>query len=136
MSALFQSRELADAATEKIRVFAQPQRLMILSYLLGGERGVAEIEKATGVGQPTLSQQLAELRRADLVVTRREAKLVYYRLASDNVVLCVRTLEAMFGRDEVVALAERQDQPSTRAVKSQAPTVDVSSGAAAFARII
>src|SRR6476659_9114440 len=102
MSALFQSRELADAATEKIRVFAQPQRLMILSYLLGGERGVAEIEKATGIGQPTLSQQLAELRRGDLVVTRREAKLVYYRLASDNVVLCVRTLEAMFGRDEIV----------------------------------
>ncbi|MBN9246068.1 MAG: helix-turn-helix transcriptional regulator, partial [Hyphomicrobium sp.] len=101
MSALFQSRELADAAAEKIRVFAQPQRLMILSYLFGGERGVAEIERATGIGQPTLSQQLAELRRADLVVTRREAKLVYYRLASDNVILCVRTLEAMFGGDEI-----------------------------------
>lgn len=136
MTALFQSRELADAATEKIRVFAQPQRLMILSYLLGGERGVAEIEKATGIGQPTLSQQLAELRRADLVVTRREAKLVYYRLASDNVVLCVRTLEAMFGRDEIVGPAKRQDQPSPRAVKAQAPTVELSTGAAAFARII
>lgn len=136
MSALFQSRELADAATEKIRVFAQPQRLMILSYLLGGERGVAEIEKATGIGQPTLSQQLAELRRGDLVVTRREAKLVYYRLASDNVVLCVRTLEAMFGRDEIVAPAERLDQPSLQAVKTQPPTVEVSTGAAAFARII
>ncbi|WP_045834987.1 helix-turn-helix transcriptional regulator [Hyphomicrobium sp. 99] len=136
MSALFQSRELADAATEKIRVFAQPQRLMILSYLLDGERGVAEIEKATGIGQPTLSQQLAELRRADLVVTRREAKLVYYRLASDSVVLCVRTLEAMFGRDEIVGLTEEQPQPSRRAVKPSAQTVEPSTGAAAFARII
>ncbi|MBS0269292.1 MAG: helix-turn-helix transcriptional regulator [Proteobacteria bacterium] len=136
MSALFQSRELADAATEKIRVFAQPQRLMILSYLFGGERGVAEIEKATGIGQPTLSQQLAELRRADLVVTRRESKLVYYRLASDNVVLCVRTLEAMFGRDEILEPAEEQGQPSRRAVKAAAQTVEASLGAAAFARII
>ncbi|SFV26173.1 ArsR/SmtB family transcription factor [Hyphomicrobium facile] len=136
MSALFQSRELADTATEKIRVFAQPQRLMILSYLLGGERGVAEIEKATGIGQPTLSQQLAELRRADLVVTRREAKLVYYRLASDSVMLCVRTLEAMFGRDEIVGLTEEQPQPSQRAVKAETPAVEPSTGAAAFARII
>ncbi|MBS0239314.1 MAG: helix-turn-helix transcriptional regulator [Proteobacteria bacterium] len=136
MSALFQSRELADAATEKIRVFAQPQRLMILSYLFGGERGVAEIEKATGIAQPTLSQQLAELRRADLVVTRRESKLVYYRLASDNVVLCVRTLEAMFGRDEILEPAEEQGQPSRRAVKAAAQTVEASLGAAAFARII
>ncbi|RUP08626.1 metalloregulator ArsR/SmtB family transcription factor [Hyphomicrobium sp.] len=135
MSALFQSRELADAAAEKIRVFAQPQRLMILSYLFGGERGVAEIERATGIGQPTLSQQLAELRRADLVVTRREAKLVYYRLASDNVILCVRTLEAMFGGDEIRPAGE-QVQPSRRAVKAQAQTVEASLGAAAFARII
>jgi len=136
MSTIFQSRELADAASEKIRVFAQPQRLMILSYLLGGERGVAEIEKATGIGQPTLSQQLAELRRADLVVTRREAKLVYYRLATDSVVLCVRTLEAMFGRDEISAPEERQAQSSRRAVKAPAQTVEASSGAATFARIL
>ncbi len=137
MSALFQSRELADAASEKIRVFAQPQRLMILSFLLGGERGVAEIEKATGIGQPTLSQQLAELRRADLVVTRREAKLVYYRLASDSVVLCVRTLETMFGRDQILGQSEGQAHPIPRAVKvASEPDEASSSGAATFARII
>jgi DNA-binding transcriptional ArsR family regulator len=136
MSALFQSRELADAATEKLRVFAQPQRLMILSYLLSGERGVAEIEKATGIGQPTLSQQLAELRRAELVVTRREAKLVYYRLADDSVVLCVRTLEAMFGNDEVLEPTKEEGQPSTRAAPGPVQIAETCAGAAAFARII
>ena len=55
--AIYQSRALADVAVEKLRVFAQPQRLMILSYLLGGERQVADIEAATGVTQPALSQQ-------------------------------------------------------------------------------
>ncbi|WP_225883580.1 ArsR/SmtB family transcription factor [Sphingomonas aliaeris] len=101
MTAIHQSRALADVAVEKLRVFAQPQRLMILSYLLGGERQVADIEAATGVTQPALSQQLAELRRADLVKTRREAKQVHYRLADDAAALCVRTLEAMFGADDL-----------------------------------
>ena len=53
--AIYQSRALADVAVEKLRVFAQPQRLMILSYLLGGERQVADIEAATGVTQPAQS---------------------------------------------------------------------------------
>lgn len=97
MSAFYESRELAEQAVEKLRSFAQPQRLMILSCLLDGERQVAEIEKATGIQQPALSQQLAELRRADLVRTRRQSKLVFYRLADEQVAQCVRTMEAMFG---------------------------------------
>ena len=56
-------RSDADAIAEQLRIFAQPQRLMILAELLGGERSVGEIEAATAIGQPALSQQLAELRR-------------------------------------------------------------------------
>ena len=139
MTAIHQSRVLADAAVEKLRVFAQPQRLMILSYVLGGERQVAEIEKATGSTQPALSQQLAELRRADLVKTRREAKLVHYRLADDGVALCVRTLEAMFGADDRTAVA--LEDAITPVVGERSPGSPVARAparpvaAAAFARI-
>jgi DNA-binding transcriptional ArsR family regulator len=108
MTALYRSRERANEAAEKLKVYAQPQRLMILSSLLEGEKTVGEIEGATGIGQPALSQQLAELRRADLVETRRAAKQVHYRLADENVLLCVRSIEAMFGgraRDVATALA-------------------------------
>ena len=73
---------------EKLRVYAQPQRLMVLSYLLEGERTVSQIDAATAIGQPALSQQLAELRRNELVRTRREAKQVFYSLADDTVALC------------------------------------------------
>ncbi|OJT95072.1 MAG: transcriptional regulator [Alphaproteobacteria bacterium 65-7] len=97
MSALYRDRDGASAAAEKLKVFAQPQRLMILSCLLRGERNVGEIAEATGIGQPALSQQLAELRRADLVRTRRHAKQVRYALADDGVSLCVRTMESIFG---------------------------------------
>ncbi|CCW18072.1 transcriptional regulator, ArsR family protein [Sphingobium indicum BiD32] len=77
MSALCKDRDAAAVAAEKIKIFAQPQRLMVLSCLLRGERNVGEIADVTGIGQPALSQQLAELRRADLVQTRKEAKQVW-----------------------------------------------------------
>jgi DNA-binding transcriptional ArsR family regulator len=135
MTAIHQSRAIADVAVEKLRVFAQPQRLMILSYLLSGERHVADIEAATGVTQPALSQQLAELRRADLVKTRREAKQVHYRLADDAAALCVRTLEAMFGADDpVLELIEPVRRPARQ--RGQMPTARAqNAGAAVFARV-
>lgn len=91
------SRAAADAATERLKVYAQPQRLMILTALLDGERNVGEIEAATGIGQPALSQQLAELRRAGAVSARRQSRLVLYRLADEKTAFCVRAIRTMFG---------------------------------------
>jgi DNA-binding transcriptional ArsR family regulator len=128
---LYASRPAADAASERLKVYAQPQRLMILSRLIDGEHTVSEIDEATGIGQPALSQQLAELRRADVVKTRREAKQVYYRLADDNVAACARGIEAMFGGaphgDDAVAPAGTPAEPATAKQRI--------TGAAAFARI-
>lgn len=127
MKALFEDRDTASAAVDKIKVFAQPQRLMILSCLLRGERNVGEIADATGLVQPALSQQLGELRRAELVQTRKEAKQVWYTLADDDVALCVRTIEAIFagvGSVEATVAAKPRVRPP-------AP-----SGVAAFARVL
>jgi len=128
---LYSSRLAADAAAERLKVYAQPQRLMILSHLLGGERTVGEIDAATGIGQPALSQQLAELRRADVVRTRRASKQVHYRLADDNVEICVRGIEAMFGGggDVVETLGAALAATIPDSQPARAP------GAAAFARI-
>lgn len=107
MKRLFENRDAANDAAEKLRVFAQPQRLMILSCLLLGERNVGEIAEITGIGQPALSQQLAELRRAELVTSRRESKQVWYELADETVTLCVQTMESMFGGSEPVGRPPR-----------------------------
>lgn len=129
MSALYVDRDAAAVAAEKIKVFAQPQRLMILSCLLRGERNVGEIAEITGIGQPALSQQLAELRRADLVQNRKEAKQVWYMLADDGVALCVRTIEAIFAGD---GTAERL-LPPPPSVAEKGMTAQ---GVAGFARIL
>ncbi|WP_338241376.1 ArsR/SmtB family transcription factor [Aurantiacibacter hainanensis] len=68
---------------DSLKAIAHASRLLILQTLAKGERNVGEIEEETGIGQPTLSQQLAILRKADLVQTRRQAKLVYYSLDED-----------------------------------------------------
>ena len=120
-------RPQADAMVERLRTLAQPQRLMILSVLLNWERAVGEIEEATGIGQPALSQQLAELRRADLVATRREARQIYYRIAAEDVEERVRALFAAFGATRPAARL----QPV--AARASAPVR--LTGAAAFARI-
>ncbi|MFD1034055.1 ArsR/SmtB family transcription factor [Sphingomonas hankookensis] len=120
-------RPQADAIVERLRTLAQPQRLMILSVLLDGERAVGEIEEATGIGQPALSQQLAELRRADLVATRREARQIYYRIAAEDVDERVRALFAAFGAARPVAKLQRVATCASAPVRL--------SGAAAFARI-
>lgn len=132
MTALYENRDLAASVSEKLKIYAQPQRLMILSCLLRGERNVAEIGEVTGIGQPALSQQLAELRRADLVSTRKEAKLVYYSLANEGVGLCVRSMEAIFGGGALLDSApSKAIEPSRRSATKPIP-----SGAAGFAQIL
>ena len=132
MTAIYQSRKHANAAADRLKTYAQPQRLMILSRLLDGEQIVAELERSTGIVQPALSQQLAELRKADLVVMRRAAKQVFYRLADDDVTLCVRAIEAMFGSGEAVSTALERVTGSSKASPAVAPKPSV---AAMFARV-
>lgn len=132
MTALFKDRALIDAAVEILRVYAQPQRLMILSCLLEGERTVSEIDAATGVGQPALSQQLAELRRKELVRTRRQGTQIFYELADERVDLCIRCVEAMLdGQDGLKERLREVVAPEAAPAGPAAPA-----GAASFARVL
>ena len=48
---IYQSKLNARAAAEMMKNYAQPQRLMILSFLIHGEKTVSEIDEATHIGQ-------------------------------------------------------------------------------------
>ena len=73
-----------DELVEAFKAVAHPVRLRILQVLAGAERNVGEIDEAAEIGQPSLSQQLAVLRNAGLVATRKQAKLVFYRIEEDK----------------------------------------------------
>lgn len=74
-----------------------PHRLSILSVLAQGDRSVAALELELSIRQPILSQQLAILRDAGLVATRREQKSIIYRLADLSAERIRRVLHAALG---------------------------------------
>ncbi len=75
-SALRRATELA----ESFKMLGNVNRLKIVVFLDECERSVSEIEAALSIRQPTLSQQLGELRGAGLIKGRKAAKSVIYSL--------------------------------------------------------
>lgn len=75
------------------RALADPKRLCVLEQLSRGERSVSELSRDVGCHVPNMSQHLAVLRSAGLVVARREASTVYYRLADERVLEAYRLIK-------------------------------------------
>lgn len=95
------------------RVIGHPSRMGILLALVAGEHAVGALEQKTAIGQPALSQQLAILRKAELVETRREAKQVFYSLNPATLDLARETIEILCSRlDDKDATAGSAATPS------------------------
>ncbi len=86
----------ASDAAEFLKKFAHPSRLMIVCALVDGERSVRDLEDTLGIRQPGLSQQIAELREAGLIVGRKESKNMFYRLADGRVSEFIGVMYRMF----------------------------------------
>jgi len=86
----------APEAADLLRQLSNPTRLLILCHLAQQERAVGEMERDLGLKQPGLSQQLAELRQAGLVRTRRESRSIYYSIADGRVQALMGMLHDIF----------------------------------------
>ncbi|WP_025662575.1 metalloregulator ArsR/SmtB family transcription factor [Rhizobium sp. IBUN] len=95
-AALEEMQEKAVEAAEFMRLFSTPSRLMLLCCIAQRERSVGEIQEELGFKQPALSQQLAELRQAGLVETRRHSRQVYYSISDGRVAVVMSMLTQMF----------------------------------------
>lgn len=89
-------RKSADAACRLMKALSNPDRLLLLCQLSGGEKRVGELEALVGISQPTLSQQLGVLRDEGLVSTRREGKNIYYCIESTQAMAVMGVLYAQF----------------------------------------
>ena len=67
-------------AAELFRALAHPQRVRILELLAREEMCVCDLTDALHKPQAYVSQQLAVLRRAGLIVDRRQGVQVFYQL--------------------------------------------------------
>ncbi|SDC81686.1 ArsR/SmtB family transcription factor [Paraburkholderia lycopersici] len=87
----------AGEAAELMRLLGNANRLQLLCQIAQGEQSVGQIEDQLDIKQPALSQQLAELRKAGLVQTRRESRSVLYSLGGEHVRLLLELLLVAFG---------------------------------------
>ena len=91
-----QLREHAGEACALLKTLANVDRLMLLCSIGTARRNVSELEAATGINQPTLSQQLAILRQEGMGTTDKEGKYIYYRLVDVNAMRIMGTLWEIF----------------------------------------
>ena len=89
-------RDQAGQVSNMLKQLANQDRLLILCQLAEQEFNVSQIEQLTGIMQPTLSQQLTILRRAKLVITRREGKQIYYAIQDQRLMRLLQTLYQLY----------------------------------------
>jgi DNA-binding transcriptional ArsR family regulator len=65
---------------EFFKALGHPARLVILENLRAGEKSVNELQAALGIDQSSVSQQLAVLRGKNIVESRKQGTVVYYRV--------------------------------------------------------
>ena len=63
-----------------LKAMAHPLRWKILCSLGESELSVGEIVERTGTSQSNISQHLEQLRNKNIVVSRKEANRIFYRI--------------------------------------------------------
>src|SRR5256885_720571 len=84
------SRPISEIKAELFRALAHPARIRVLEVLADGERSVGELQPQVGIELSHLSQQLAVLRRARLLTSRKEGSSVIYAIRDPAAVELLR----------------------------------------------
>ncbi len=104
---ILEGRELDIPAI--LKAIGETTRLRILNLVFTGELCVCETEKTLGISQANASRHLAKLTGAGILVSRKNAQWVYYRLSDSfrkNHSRMVAYLDEMF-RNSPALLKER-----------------------------
>ncbi|MCQ4202305.1 ArsR/SmtB family transcription factor [Streptomyces sp. NPDC058783] len=111
------STPLYQLKAEFFKTLGHPARIRVLELLSEREHAVAEMLPEVGIEPAHLSQQLAVLRRANLVVSRKEGSNVYYSLTSPQIAELLRVARGILsgvlaGQAELLAdLRAGQSEP-------------------------
>ena len=90
--------ETTNSVLEVFQALSHPVRLEICPLLIGREYSVGELCEILDLKQYAVSQQLAVLRKAEIVETQRDARHVIYFLSNDKVRRILRVSIANLAR--------------------------------------
>jgi len=89
-------RSQAEAASSLLKAISHETRLLILCLLSEREMSVSEIEAIVQLPQANISQQLARLRKDELVATSRDGRTINYRISDKNAKAIVDALYQIY----------------------------------------
>src|SRR5262245_8393644 len=81
------------------KAMGHEHRLELLELVAQGERTVERLAECTGLSVANVSQHLQHLRRAGLVISRRQAKFVFYSLADEAILKLLANLRSVGERN-------------------------------------
>ena len=85
-----------EQAARSLKAMSHPLRLKILCALGGGERSVQEIVETVGTSQSNISQHLSILREKGILVARKHANRVYYRVGDQRTLRLIGMMRDVF----------------------------------------
>ena len=88
------ARETKNAVLEVFQALSHPVRLEICQLLMASQLSVGELCETLQLRQYVVSQQLALLRKAEIVDTKRKARSIIYSLSNDKVRRILRVSNA------------------------------------------
>lgn len=108
--------ELSHFTAEFFKALSHPLRVKVLDSLRSGEVGVNELSARLNVEQTTLSQQLAVLRKSNIVVGRKEAQNVYYSVRDPEIFVLLDVARRIFNNQliDVRDLLAQLSQPGEK----------------------
>lgn len=99
MSSQSFKQQLFDQFAHVAKALSNGHRLDLLEFLAQGERSVETLSKRAGLSFANTSQHLQQLRRAGLVLVRKDGQHVIYRLADESVVSLLSLLRVIAERN-------------------------------------
>lgn len=92
-------RRNAPKAEAMLKLLANAKRLMILCYLVKGEKSAGELADFVNLSHSALSQHLSRLREQGLVEADKRGQMVYYRIGSPEAEAILATLYLIYCRE-------------------------------------
>ena len=89
--------QISEPIANILQALASPARIAILIAIGRGEACVCHLESILGWRQAYISQHLMALRKAEILLDRRQGRYVYYRLADESTLALVRDAARLSG---------------------------------------
>ena len=84
-------------ASRALKAMGHPLRLKILCVLAGmNETSVQDLVERVGTSQSNISQHLSILRDKHILVSRKDANKVYYRIGEQNILHLIEAMQDAF----------------------------------------